>query len=112
MPADPPRHSETYRLQQSLAEWHTRVGRDTTGCYHRQCSVCGKLFYAGMPHAHLCSERCNQDAVLARRRKARRAARSRCCPRCNHTFIGQRRDAVYCSNACRQAIHRQRQRNG
>jgi len=111
MSSTQPRYAETSRFQGDMAEWHARVGHDHTGCYRRTCSVCGKEFYAGMPHASLCSERCNQDAVLARRRAARRVGRTRRCARCGNVFIARRRDAVYCSNACRQAMHRRRHRN-
>lgn len=112
MTSNPPRYAENPRSQANLARWHERVGHDHTGCYRRACSVCGKVFYAGMPHASLCSERCNQNATLARRRAARRRERMRHCPRCGHAFIARRRDAIYCSNACRQAVQRQRHRNG
>jgi hypothetical protein len=27
-------------------------------------------------------------------------------------FVARRRDAIYCSNACRQAMHRRRHHNG
>jgi len=106
------RYAEMSGPQADMAEWHARMGGDHTSCYQRVCSVCGKVFYAGMPHASLCSERCNQDAVLARRREARRASRTRECGRCGKSFEASRRDAVYCSNACRQAMHRRRHRNG
>jgi hypothetical protein len=108
MPTGQPRYAQTPRFQADLAQWHARFGGDHTGCYQRTCSVCAKVFYATMPHASLCSERCNQNAVLARRREARRAEHSKTCPRCHRTFVARRKDGVYCSNACRQASHRVR----
>lgn len=60
----------------------------------------------------LCSQRCNQNAVLSRRREARRAEHSKTCPHCRRTFVERRKDGVYCSNACRQASHRVRVRHG
>ena len=112
LPEHPPRYAESLGTQASLAERHVRVGGDHTCCYQRMCEVCGKVYYAAMPYTWLCSERCNQDAVLARRRAIRRAARVRTCGRCHETFVGTRRDAVYCSNACRQAAHRRRHSAG
>ena len=109
MPADPPRYAEDPTTQRLLAEQHAQAGGNTSGCHKRTCYVCGRVFYAGMPHARLCSERCNQDATLARRRAARARGRRRRCPRCGTVFVARRRDAVYCSNACRQAAYRQRQ---
>jgi len=103
-----PRYAEHPTAQADLAEWHARYGGDHTGCYQRQCSVCGKVFYAGMPHASLCSERCNQDAVLARRREARRQRRVRRCLACGRPFVAKRRDGMYCSKACKQYAYRQR----
>ncbi|MBN2583494.1 MAG: hypothetical protein JXL80_10530 [Planctomycetes bacterium] len=102
------RYAEDPVAQADLAEWHARWGRDHTGCYRRQCSVCGKIFYAGMPHASLCSERCNQDIILARRREARRRQRTRSCLVCGQRFVARRRDGIYCSKACKQAAYRRR----
>ena len=104
------RYAEDPGAQGNLAEWHARWGGDHVNCYRRQCSVCGKVFYAGMPHASLCSERCNQDAILARRRAARMARRTRRCETCGSTFVATRRDGMYCSKACKQYAYRQRAR--
>lgn len=105
-----PRYAECSTSQADMAEWHAQRGRDHTSCYRRECSVCGKVFYAGMPHASLCSERCNQNAVLARRRKARKLRRTRTCLACGRTFVAKRRDGMYCSKACKQYAYRQRAR--
>lgn len=102
------RYAEMPDTQKHLAEWHNQAGRDSTGCYKRACYVCGKVFYAGMPHAVLCSQRCNQTATLARRRALRREQRERRCPRCGRAFVARRKDGGYCSSACRQAAYRKR----
>ncbi len=102
------RYAENPEAQRSLAQRHIQAGGDHTGCYRRVCSVCGNVFYAGLPHASLCSEGCNQVATLARRHERQRVARRRRCPRCGRVFVARRRDGVYCSNACRQAMHRRR----
>jgi len=102
------RYAENRVTQQELAERHAHAGGDHRGCYRRVCGVCGKVFYAGLPRASLCSERCNQIAILRRRHERQRRARQRRCPRCGIVFVAKRNDGVYCSNACRQAMHRRR----
>lgn len=102
------RYAENLETQQHLAERHARAGGDHVGCYRRVCGICGKVFYAGLPHGSLCSERCNQVATLRRRHERQRRARHRLCPRCGWVFVARRKDGVYCSNACRQAMHRWR----
>jgi len=102
------RHAESPEAQRLLAERHSLAGGDHVGCYRRVCGVCGKFFYAGLPRASLCSERCNQIATLRRRHERQRRARHRRCPRCGQVFVARRKDGVYCSNACRQAMHRRR----
>ena len=102
------RYAENSGIQADLAEWHARWGEDHVGCYQRRCSVCGKVFYAGMPHASLCSERCSQNAILARRKETRRRKRTRRCLVCGKLFVAKRRDGIYCSKACKQAAYRKR----
>ena len=106
------RFSERPDMQSDLAERHDRIGRDSTGCYLRTCSICGRIFYAARPHAMLCSQRCNQVATLRRRHERNRRMRHRRCPRCGALFVARRKDGVYCSNACRQAMHRRRVTHG
>jgi hypothetical protein len=53
-----------------------------------------------------CSDRCRYRARDARRRKSTTVE----CARCGEPFEQTRSDARYCSNACRQATHRARQR--
>lgn len=59
-----------------------------------------------------CSQRCRRR-VLQTVRKAKRQARQadvRPCADCGQPFSGRRSDARYCSNACRQAAWRARQK--
>mgnify|MGYP002079480894 CR=1 FL=1 len=73
-----------------------------------QCVVCGDYFKAGESIAMYCSQRCQNDANLERRRERLAAARKKHCNVCKGLFTAQRADAVYCSDACRQKAHRQR----
>jgi predicted nucleic acid-binding Zn ribbon protein len=102
------RCAESSEAQRRLAERHSQAGGDHRGCYRRVCAVCGRVFYAGLPRASLCSERCSQVVALKRRHERQRRARQRRCPRCGRMFVASRKDGVYCSNACRQAMHRRR----
>ena len=101
------RYAEKRNTQQWLAEYYAQYG-EHTGCYRRQCYVCGKVFFAGMPHAMLCSERCNQAATLQRRKAVRITERYRTCLWCGRDFLAARKDAKYCSVACKQKAYRQR----
>lgn len=107
---DPIRYAEKPKTQEWLAEMHAQFG-EHYGCYERECYVCGKVFYAGMPHAVLCSERCNQRATLQRRRAARIPEHYRSCPACAKEFLARRKDTRYCSAACKQKAYRRRVTN-
>jgi predicted nucleic acid-binding Zn ribbon protein len=107
MDSTPKRYAEDPGIQERRAEEYAKYG-EGIGRYKRECYVCGKVFYPGLPHAALCSHRCNQIATLERRRERKRAERQRTCPRCGKTFTARKKDSVYCSNACRQAMHRKR----
>jgi len=104
---DPVRYAEVPSIQAALAEDYARYG-EHTGCYQCGCYVCGRLFYAARPHAVLCSERCNQDATLKRRREARLSERIRTCLTCGVEFQAKRKDTQYCSAACKQKAYRGR----
>lgn len=96
-------------LQAQLAEdygfWDGMPGH---GCYRLVCRACGETFYAKMPTARWCSDRCARKGAK-RRRLARAAARRkqwRFCRKCGKAFQGRRADSKFCSNACRQAAYR------
>ena len=92
--SDPVRYAENPTVQAVLAKRYAQFG-DHTGCCRRQCYMCAKVFYAGLPHAELCSERCNQDATLLRRKAAKIAERQLTCATCGEDFLGSRKDAQY-----------------
>lgn len=99
---DPSRQAQ---LAEDYAFWEGMPGHAT---YRIICGACGKTFYAKMPTARWCSDRCTRDGARLRRQarsKARRE-RQRSCQKCGRTFQGRRADAKFCSNACRQAAYR------
>lgn len=89
-------------------EWKTN-GRDTYGCYRLTCQWCGNAFYRRYPTAKWCSDRCSNDAGIARRRERIKARRENLtCGRCGMVFSAARCDTRYCGGACRQAAYRAR----
>ena len=105
--SDYPRYAERPDTQSRMAMEHARYG-DHTGCYQRQCYVCGMTFYAAKPHAELCSERCNQTATLRRRHASQITERYCTCGMCNTQFLARRKDTRYCSPKCKQKAYRRR----
>jgi len=77
---------------------------------YRDCHWCGRRRYYGcasqLPRNYCCYE-CLRLAKNARRRKPRRTIYM-VCVGCEETFTAQRRDAEYCSSACRQRAYRGR----
>ena len=96
------------RRQKNLAEQYaTGFHGYGSGCYKIACVVCGDAFYAEMPTARYCSYRCRNDASIERQKARRHAKLQKRCPVCDKDFVGTRRDAVFCSGACRQKNHRE-----
>ena len=94
-------------IQEQLARRYKDSSWNRPGigsCWH-----CGGEFYNLYCSARYCSYRCKNDAQIARKRERRIAAREpRPCNSCGETFIPRRKDALYCSNACRQRAYRGR----
>ncbi len=100
--------------------------RNTGGCY---CSLCAAELEAGQPVVRtkepgvrrfeffcpehspypLDGERCRWTAANERSRERRWAARISSCAACGVGMKGYRRDALYCTDACRQRGYRERQ---
>jgi predicted nucleic acid-binding Zn ribbon protein len=79
--------------------------------YERQCNGCGEPIMTptyGVLGWQICSRRCYQRTL----RKRHRREKSRCCKVCKKRLEPTRKDARFCSNACRQFAYRARQRPG
>jgi predicted nucleic acid-binding Zn ribbon protein len=79
--------------------------------YERECNGCGEPIMTpleGVFGWQVCSKRCYQRAL----RKRHRRENSRSCKVCKDRFEPTRKDARFCSNACRQFAYRARQRPG
>lgn len=74
------------------------------------CPQCGTPFFCKTESYHTgrkyCSDRCTNDAYIARRDARRRATREKTCPVCGERFQAERKDTVYCSPACKQKQYR------
>src|SRR6516164_10760298 len=90
---------------------------------HGACKACGRTVYRSRACAHYlsvfggtaggltCSAECNRRAILDKAKAARHAARQpKLCAACKKQFMPQRSDATTCSNACRQALFRAKQK--
>ena len=79
--------------------------------YERRCQGCGEPIMTpteGVFCWQVCSKRCYQRAL----RKRHRRENWRCCKVCKDRFEPTRKDARFCSNACRQFAYRARRRPG
>lgn len=55
-----------------------------------------------------CSQRCQNDAYLKRRKQRKALEKEKICSICGKQFTAKKRDAMYCSDACKQKAYRQR----
>lgn len=98
-----------YTKEQSLLGDYTPSGRAVKyyqdGVTH--CAYCGDEIPNAFRRKY-CSYRCANDAYIARRREKQEAAREKVCAVCGERFNAKRKDAVYCSSACKQKAYRQR----
>jgi len=73
----------------------------------KKCAVCGRFMKEWDHHAY-CSQRCINDAYMARRRRRHEQELKKQCVVCGVIFTAKRKDAQYCSAACKQAAYRRR----
>ena len=85
------------------------------GSRQKTCGRCGRTFFA-RPDVHFCSQRCQRDDRNQTRREQRAVYEydlMMCAnPDCSTAFQPIRSTARYCSNKCRQAMHRKRTPKG
>ena len=108
------------KLARRLQTVTARIVEDRDQCRNlaRDASYCGAYFYRNHSLQKYCTTECRSRAFIVRRRERNETRRknspflgfSRRCKHCGKSFlIGkdgrgiQRRDARFCSNACRQA---------
>ncbi len=85
------------------------------GWWELTCVVCGDKFDSNQSYGKYCSQRCANDAAIAKRKEIvneKRKAASKCAvcgqPIQQDDFSKIRR---YCSNACKQKAYRERKKN-
>jgi len=85
--------------------------------YERKCQGCDAPILTptdGVFAYGVCSKRCYQRAYRKRRRKGGgstvswKGSGQPICQTCKHSFVPSRKDACYCSDACRQRAYRGR----
>jgi len=77
-----------------------------------QCQGCGRELWQWQGRlTSRCCQACSRIAKIAQQKRARRVHHDeRICKRCGELFIPKRADALTCSNGCRQALYRERER--
>lgn len=74
------------------------------------CRQCKRMYYrhasANSRIPDYCSYRCKNDAYLVQRKARQTEQRRKTCIVCGIIFDAKRKDARFCSNACRQANYR------
>jgi len=73
----------------------------------KKCPVCG-CFMKWWDRRTYCSQRCINDAYMERRRCRHEAQLEKTCVICGQRYTAKRKDAQYCSQACKQAAYRKR----
>ena len=90
---------------------HTRIDKNyrvfaAALGYEGACALCGDAFKASNSNAHYCSQRCKNDAGMARRKLRVQGSHKKTCEHCLDKFTASRRDAKFCSAKCKQAHYR------
>ena len=76
--------------------------------YEGTCAFCGDAFKCSSPKAKYCSQRCQNDAYLKRRKQRKALEKEKICSICGKQFTAKKKDAMYCGDACKQKAYRQR----
>ncbi len=76
--------------------------------YEGICAFCGDSFKSSNPKAKYCSQRCQNDAYMQRRRERKALEKEKICTICGKQFTAKKKDALYCSDACKQKAYRKR----
>ena len=76
--------------------------------YEGICAFCGDPFKSGSHKAKYCSQRCQNDAYMKRRKERKALEKQKVCAVCNKKFTAKKKDAMYCCNACKQKAYREK----
>lgn len=72
------------------------------------CAFCGDSFKSSSQNAKYCSQRCQNDAYMQRRKERKALEKQKICVICKKQFTAKKKDAMYCSGACKQKAYRER----
>ncbi len=94
------------RYSKESSKYNVRNG------WEHRCVVCGDVFQCRSKYGKYCSQRCANDAAIARRKLAMNARREQavCCKVCGNPIAQNPLDKIrlYCSAACKQRAYRAR----
>lgn len=76
--------------------------------YEGICAFCGEPFQSSSTKAKYCSQRCQNDAYMKRRKEQKTLEKQKVCSVCMKHFTAKKKDAIYCSDACKQKAYRKR----
>ena len=95
-----------YAEQETLKYWY----ENNTGyrVWKKECETCGKTFYTMCNYRRYCHlSDCRSIAEQKRNEERKQKHYSKhICSVCSATFVSKRKDARFCSNACRQKAYR------
>lgn len=74
--------------------------------YKHTCAFCGDTFYSKNSRGKYCSQRCINDAYLARRKERKALEKQKVCEVCGKSYTAKKKDSKYCSDACKQKAYR------
>jgi hypothetical protein len=107
-PKPPPPWSATACNESAVPQRRDTANPSRYPCV--ECAATTPYFYCATCRAEWDKrQKAERDAAAEKRReyrKHRKASRSSFCAVCSRSFFGKRRDALYCSDACRQQAHR------
>lgn len=92
---------ESSRIEDSY-RMYSHLGHEGT------CAFCGDPFKSSSPKAKYCSQRCQNDAYMKRRKERKALEKQKVCAMCEKQFTAKKKDAMYCSDACKQKAYRER----
>jgi uncharacterized CHY-type Zn-finger protein len=76
--------------------------------YEGICAYCGESFKSSSSKAKYCSQRCQNDAYIKRRKERKALEKQKICVICKKQFTAKKKDAMYCCKACKQKAYREK----
>ncbi len=100
------------RMGQPVATFHSQyyLYDHISSIVKMNCTICGKPIYCDVRSYHnglkYCGSRCANTADIRAKSEAAKLLREKVCPVCGKEFTAARKDAKFCSRACKQKAFR------